>query len=300
MKVFNITAIGEILYDVYPDRKRLGGAPFNFIYHVWKILGKANFISKVGNDENGKEILQYLSSMNFNTDYITIDNEHPTGTVNVRLDENKIPHFTISPKCSYDYITLNEKTIKLIDEHTDILYFGTLSQRSEISRKTINSLFGKNIKYFCDLNLRHNFFSKDMIEKALNVSNIIKINYDEFKKIIELFDLNIKDELAIKQLSENYKIELLCITFGAEGALLYKQNEFSKYKADVKDIIDTVGAGDAYSAILCIGYLYGFNLSDINKLANEFAVDICMFEGAIPSDDSIYEKYRKIFLQSYL
>ena len=146
MKNRRITAIGEILYDVYPDRKRLGGAPFNFIFHVWKILGKANFISNVGNDENGREILSYLNSIGFDTKLISIDNAHSTGTVKVELDENKIPHFTISPECCYDFLTLNDEIINTIENNTDILYFGTLSQRSTTSRNTIQSLFGKNIK----------------------------------------------------------------------------------------------------------------------------------------------------------
>lgn len=295
LKNYNITAIGEILYDIYSDKKRLGGAPFNFIYHIWKILGKANFISSVGNDENGKEILNYLNSIGFDTNYITIDNIHPTGTVKVKLDENKIPHFTISPECSYDFITLNERTNRLIEENTDILYFGTLTQRGEVSRNTLNSLFGKKIKYFCDLNLRHNFFTEEMIVNALEVSNVVKINYNEFEKIKNMLKLNSKDESAIERLSNYYNIDLLCITLGKEGALLYNRKEFSKYKTEVKNIVDTVGAGDAFAAILCLGYLYEIDLHTINKLANEFAADVCMVEGAVPTDDSTYEKYREIF-----
>ncbi|MEJ5351955.1 MAG: carbohydrate kinase [Melioribacteraceae bacterium] len=291
----NITAIGEILYDVYPDRKRLGGAPFNFIFHVWKILGKANFISNVGNDENGREILSYLNSIGFDTKLISIDKAHPTGTVKVELDENKIPHFTISPECCYDFLTLNEEIINTIENNTDILYFGTLSQRSTTSRNTIQSLFGKNIKYFCDLNLRHNFFNDEMIKEALRVSNVIKINYEEFQKIKKILNMNIKDELAIENLCNEFNIDLLSITLGNEGAILYDKNNLSHYKARVDKVIDTVGAGDAFAAILCIGYLSQMDLFSINKLANEFAAEICMFEGAVPQDDSLYEKYRKIF-----
>ncbi len=295
LKNYNITAIGEILYDIYPDKKRLGGAPFNFIYHIWKILGIANFISSVGNDENGKEILNYLNSIGFNTQLIFIDNNHPTGTVKVNLDENKIPHFTISPECCYDFLTLNDEIINTIENNTDILYFGTLSQRSYTSRKTIQSLFDKKIKYFCDLNLRHNFFSDDMIREALNVSNVIKINYEEFNKIKKILNMKMSDELAMENLCKEFNIDLLSITLGNEGAVLYDKKNFSHYKAEIDKVVDTVGAGDAFAAILCIGYLSQMDLFTINKLANEFAAEICMIEGAVPDNDYLYEKYRKIF-----
>ncbi len=292
---YKITAIGEILYDLYPDKKRLGGAPFNFIYHIWKILGKANFISSVGKDDNGKEILDYLSKIGFDTELISIDENHPTGIVKVYLDENNVPHFTISSECCYDFLTLNDKAIKTIEQETDILYFGTLSQRSEISRRTIQSLFGKDIKYFCDLNLRHNFFSEEMIKEALYVSNVVKTNYEEFSKIKKILNINLSDRLAVENICSLYDIDLISITLGSDGAILYDKNEFSKYKIEIKKVVDTLGAGDAFASILCIGYLAKMDLNTINKLSNEFAAEICMIEGAIPSEDSVYEKYRKIF-----
>ena len=108
-----ITAIGEILYDIYPEKKRLGGAPFNFIYHIWKITGNANFISSVGDDENGKEILGFLNSAGFNTNYISIDEEHPTGTVHVKLRSDKSPQFIISNEKYIHYSFVHDIGIKL-------------------------------------------------------------------------------------------------------------------------------------------------------------------------------------------
>lgn len=295
MTTKNITSIGEILWDVYPDKKRLGGAPFNFIYHVWKIIGNAKFISSIGNDENGNEILGFLNHKGFPTKHITIDSNHPTGTVTVKLNEDKTPSFNISAECSYDYLMLNEDSKKLVETGTYILYFGTLSQRSETSRNTIQSLFGKNIKYFCDLNLRHDFFSKDMIEKALITSNVVKVNEHELEKLKKLFQLNEESNRAIEQLSRSFNIDLICVTLGENGALLYDGNEFNNYKAEVKNIVDTVGAGDAFAAILCIGYLKNMKINQLNKLANEFAADICGVNGALPTTDSIYNKYIREF-----
>lgn len=291
----NITAIGEILYDIYPDEKRLGGAPFNFIYHVWKITDKANFVSSVGIDENGKEILSHLNSIGFNTNYISVDNEHPTGTVQVKILEDKTPRFTISPECSYDYFTLNEKTKDLINNETDLIYFGTLSQRSETSRKTIESVLNKNKKYFCDLNLRHDFYTKELIKQSLSASNVLKLNSDELEKLKSLFGLSSSTQMAIHQLIFEFGIDILCVTLGSDGAILSTRNETSAYKMSNISPLDTLGAGDAYAAILCLGYLNEMPIDKINKLANEFASEICLVNGALPKDDSIYEKYRMVF-----
>ena len=291
----NITAIGEILYDIYPDKKRLGGAPFNFIYHIWKITGKANFVSSVGNDESGKEILSHLNSIGFNTNYISVDNEHPTGTVQVKILEDKTPQFTISPECSYDYFTLNEKTKDLINNETDLIYFGTLSQRSETSRKTIESVLNKNKKYFCDLNLRHDFYTKELIKQSLSASNVLKLNSDELEKLKSLFGLSLSTQMAIHQLIFEFGIDILCVTLGSDGAILSTRNETSAYKMSNISPLDTLGAGDAYAAILCLGYLNEMPIDKINKLANEFASEICLVNGALPKDDSIYEKYRMVF-----
>jgi fructokinase len=292
----NITAIGEILYDVYPEGKKLGGAPFNFIYHVWKIIGSAKFISSVGKDANGDEMLYYLNSINFDTSYILVDNEHPTGTVKVKLDESKIPKFVISPESSYDYITLNAETQNLIDNQTEILYLGTLTARSVVSQDTVLSVLkNKNIKYFFDLNLRHKFFSARLLEKMLAVGNVVKINEAELEKLINLFHLGSSKTKSVQQLIEKFNIDLIAVTYGENGAELFTKSEMNNYKAEAIKIIDSLGAGDAYAAILCLGYLKNLPLADINKLANEFAMEICCVNGALPQDDSIYDKYRKIF-----
>lgn len=291
MKVPIVVSIGEILWDIYPDKKRMGGAPFNFIYHIWKILGKANFISSVGNDTLGMEIKQYLTAIGFDHQHIKIDNAHPTGFVNVRIDENKNPVFTISAESSYDYITLNESTEQIIIE-SDLIYFGTLSQRNHVTRNTINSLFQYKKKFFCDLNLRHDFFTKELIETALYESHVLKLNAHELKILKTILILDEDSNRAIEQLNHKFNIELICVTMGENGALLYNGNIFDHYKATNVKIVDTLGAGDAYAAILCIGYLLNKPISEINKLANEFAGEICGICGALPKDDSVYNKYK--------
>jgi fructokinase len=293
----NVTAIGEILYDIYPDQKRIGGAPFNFIYHVWKLLGKANFISSVGNDENGTEILNHLNKIGFPANHIFVDENYPTGTVLVALDENKSPHFTMCGYNCFDYFVLDKKSIALIEHKTDLLYFGTFGQRNAAARKTIQSTFGKNIKYFCDLNLRHEFFTKEMIEESLRTSNVIKINEHELTVLQSYFNLHKETLTAVNQLLEKFNINLIAVTFGKDGAILSNKEYTDYYRSESLEVIDTLGAGDAYSAIVCIGYLFNMDMQKTNLLANQFALDICRTLGALASDE-IYEKYKSLLFQT--
>lgn len=288
-----VTSIGEILYDVYPDQKRLGGAPFNFIYHVWKIIGQAQFVSSVGNDENGKELLSHLSNIGFDVSQIVIDNNYPTGAVNVTIDENKVPRFKISSECSFDFLAISQEMKDDIEKNTDILYFGTFSQRGNIAKETIDSLLNFDIKYFCDLNLRHNFFTKEMIEKALSTVHLLKMNEDELNQLIKILNLNGDD--PVSGLIDKYSIDLIAVTKGEKGAILTTKSETNYYTPPQLEVIDTLGAGDAFAAVLCLGYYYKLPIEKINIHANNFASQICTINGAIPTDDLLYSNLREIF-----
>lgn len=289
-----ITAFGEILFDVYPGVRTLGGAPFNFIYHIKKLTGEGNFISTVGDDDLGKEILNFLKSNAISSNYVAIDKHHSSGVANANLDENKVPHWEIKLNCAYDFIEASDKMINLIEEETDCLYFGTLVQRSAVSRNTLNTLLGEKIKYFCDLNFRQNFYNIDVINTSLNTAHILKLNNDELKIVNELLLKQNYDEVNLAEvLSDKYNIELVCITLGDKGAILYRNGAVDHYKAEVEKVIDTVGAGDAYASILCLGYLYGWDISKVNRIASEFAAAIVQIKGALPKDEGIYEMFKE-------
>lgn len=291
----DIISIGEILFDCYPDYKVLGGAPFNFIYHVWRLTGKGKFISKVGDDELGNEIMEYLNSENFDTGFILKDEKYKTGKVQVKLNKNKIPEYIIEENAAYDFIELSADSKKYAQNEAGLIYYGTLAQRNKITRNTVKKLFSYHAKYFYDVNLRQNFYSEKIIETSLKKADIVKLNEEELKIINSLliqsgYDLIETSQTVLKE----FEIELLCVTLGEEGALLFKKGEINKYKHSVENIVDTVGAGDAYSAILCLGYLLGWGLNKINTLASEFAAEICKIKGAIPEDKNFYQKYLEI------
>ncbi len=289
-----ISAIGEILFDIYPGRKTLGGAPFNFIYHIIKLTGSGNFISAVGNDAAGNEIIQFIRKNEINHGYIQIKEEYPTGAAVANLDENKIPHWEIKTGTAYDHILREPSLQKLLDEQTDCLYFGTLAQRAATSRDTIQSLLdSKRLKFFCDLNIRQNYYSKGIIEKSLSAANVLKLNTDELKLVNDLLINKPFDIVDLsKAIAGNYKIDLICVTMGEDGSYLISGDDVNLYKQSISNVVDTVGAGDAFAAILCLGYLSGWDIAKINKLSSEFASEIVMIEGALPKDDLIYEKFK--------
>ncbi|HQF41338.1 MAG TPA: carbohydrate kinase [Ignavibacteriaceae bacterium] len=290
----NITSIGEILFDIYPDHKKLGGAPLNFIYHIKKLTDNGNIISRVGKDVLGNKATNELKQANISLDYIQQDNQHSTGKANVTINEEGEPEFNIDSDSAFDYIELIDETENLISSETDCLYFGTLAQRSEVSRNTIQSLFNRGVKYFADLNLRENFYDEDILTSTLQAADFLKANYQEMHILNDfLLQSDYNTEKVAYELMEKFGINMIAVTRGKDGSSIFENGKrFDHSSVDVK-VIDTTGAGDAFSAILCIGYLQGQENTFINKLANEFANEICKFEGALPKNDRIYEEFRE-------
>ncbi len=287
-----IASIGEILFDVYDNSKKIGGAPFNFIYHVTKLSGNGNFISRIGNDENGKEILDFLENKKISPEFIQMDNYHPTGKATANLNENKVPNWVIEEDCAYDFIKPQSNIDDLITG-CDCLYFGTLAQRNTVSRETIQSLFSKKVKFFCDLNIRQKFYTKEIIDLSLKTSDVLKINEDELILLNKLFLADEYDlEKSALKLKELFNIDMLCVTKGESGSYLFRSDEVNYCKASIEKPVDTVGAGDAFAAILCVGYLNKLSLDELNKMANDFAGEIVQVTGALPADDDIYKKFK--------
>jgi len=289
-----IVSIGEVLFDCYQDEKVIGGAPFNFFYHIYKLTSSAEFISRIGNDENGISTINFFKKNNIISKFIQLDEKHSTGIVNVKVDKNGNPTFDIIPNCAYDFIDLNPKISNLIESDTSLLYFGTLAQRNTVSRKTIQAILGKNIKYFCDINLRANYYSKEILDNCFKKANVIKLNEDEFKIVSGLFLTGtFKLQSSAEELRRKFEIDLLSITLSERGALLIDKFGVNEYNYSIKKVLDTVGAGDAYSAILCLGYLNKMPIDRINFLANKFAASICGIKGAIPHSDKIYDNFKE-------
>ena len=290
----NIAAFGEILFDIYPNSKNLGGAPLNFIYHINKLTGSGRIISRVGNDLLGREAIEFLNSKRLVTDAIQTDEEHETGTAVVSLNERGEPAFKIEENRSYDFINIDEDTGVDILKEISCLYFGTLAQRNKVSRDSLQLLFDKPIKYFCDINIRQNFYTKEILFDSLTAADVVKLNLDELRLMDELFIGGQFDVYSgSKKLMEIFEIEMLAVTKGNEGSSLFRGDETDNNKSEKDTAVDTVGAGDAFASVLCLGYLNNWELKKINKLANEFAGQICMIDGALPKNDSVYDHFKE-------
>ncbi|MGQ9644786.1 MAG: PfkB family carbohydrate kinase [Ignavibacterium sp.] len=291
-----ITSIGEILFDLFPTHKKLGGAPLNFIFHIHKLIGEGNIISRVGKDVLGIKAIDEIKLAGLNTDYIQIDRIHPTGVANVILDEQGNPEFEIDSDRAYDFIELNDDIKYLISNETNCLYFGTLSQRSETSRTSIQALFNNpDIKYFCDLNLRNDFYDEEIISASLNTTDFLKVNYKEMNLLNDLItQIDYNTEKVAYELMEQFNISMIAVSRGKDGSTIFENGKRYDYTSiDVK-VKDTTGAGDAFAAMLCLGYLQGLEINRINKLANDFAGEICMIDGALPKNDRIYDNFREL------
>jgi len=290
----NITSIGEILYDIYPSHKRLGGAPLNFIYHIKKLTDSGNIISRVGKDVLGNKVINDLKHSGLSFDFIQHDNLHPTGMSIVHLNDSGEPTFKIDTDSAYDFIELNDENENLLNFDTDCLYFGTLAQRSELSRKTIQAFFNRGLKYFADINLRQDFYNEEVLTASLKAADFVKVNYNEMHVLNELLlQSEYSTERVALELMDKFEISMIAVTRGKDGSSIFENGKrFDHSNVDVK-VVDTTGAGDAFAAVLCAGYLHGLEVPYINKLANDFASEICQFEGALPKYDRIYDSFRE-------
>lgn len=278
-----ILSFGEIIWDVYDDKKLLGGAPFNFAAHAVKQGATAAIISAVGEDSLGKKTLSYVKKYNVETDYITI-NKYPTGQCLVTLDGNKVPHYSILENVSYDFIN----TPNLSTEF-DVISFGTLALRKEHNICVLKSILEK-YKFkaiFSDLNIRPPFFNNKSVDFCLANNNIVKISDEELPTIIKLLfgieNCNIKDSVSL--LSNKYKnIELFIITKGSEGSIAFDIKNNSIYECPAKkvNVVSTVGAGDSFGAAFLVEYFKTNNISESLIKATDVSAYVVSHLDAIP------------------
>ena len=295
-----ILVIGEILFDIFPDYKRLGGAPFNFAYHLKNFGFNVRFISRIGMDDAGKEILHRLELARFNLDDIQIDDDHPTGSVKVKLDKSGTPEFDIISEVAYDYIEfIPEYHLNLIS-NAKMIYFGSLVQRGETGFENLQAFISHNspeILNFYDINLRPGCYNNAIIEKSLLKTDILKLNTGELAKLKQMRSLKVSIGEFIHHLMETHSIRTVSLTKGELGSELFtSQDSFSSEPTEAITVIDSVGAGDAYAAMLVAGLLKKWQPEKILYRASLFASRVCEIKGAIPDSASFYEPFKSLFI----
>ena len=277
-----IVGLGEILWDVFPERKVLGGAPANFAYHISQFGFQGHAVSAIGKDLLGKEILASLEKKNLN--YLIEQTDFPTGEVKVKLDNWGVPQYEICEGVAWDNIPFTP-AMENLAKQTQVVCFGSLAQRHEVSRNTIHAFLDTmpkdSLKIF-DINLRLNYYTKEIVESSLEKADILKINDEEVVKIAQLFDWNAPEKEVCKHLLEKYHLDILILTKGTEGSWVLTPKEESFLPTPKITIADTVGAGDSFTAAFIASHLHGRCLVASHQLAVEVSAYVCQQHGAMP------------------
>ncbi|MHC4645635.1 MAG: carbohydrate kinase family protein [Planctomycetota bacterium] len=276
--------LGEILWDMLPAGKQLGGAPANFAYHAQALGAQGVVVSCVGDDELGQEIITLLDELGLDRSYLAADRHHPTGTVTVQLDENGKPDYTIHENVAWDFIPWEPRLAELAALN-DAVCFGSLCQRSQVSHSAVRDFLDATrpecIRLF-DINLRQSYFNKGTVRTMLELSNVLKLNDEELPVVAKLLDLAGSQDELFAQLTENYGLRMIAVTRGAHGSRLYAQGRSSEHRGFPAHVADTVGAGDSFAAAIALGLLHGRTLDEINEFANRLASFVCCESGATP------------------
>lgn len=282
-KIIKCAGLGEVLFDVYPTGPKIGGAPANFAYHCQQNGLKAMAISSVGKDKLGfmaRDLLacRYLPAL-------LLENDKPTGAVNIELSQDGVPSYTFLDDTAYDNIPTTDLLLETAST-LDMVCFGSLAQRNCISHKTIMNVLDAmpkdSLKIF-DVNLRRNYYSKSIIEESLKRSQIFKCNEDELPILCALADLKETSCNAYNQYLKNLGIKCFVFTEGAVQSTVYLNNEISVLKTPVvKNVVDTVGAGDSFTATLISQLMKGKSLREAHRKAVDLAAYVCTQKGAMP------------------
>jgi len=282
-----IVGIGEILWDVFPDGPHFGGAPANFACTAAELAGGAHdvfSVGSVGRDELGQQAVELLKSHGVNVSCVS-SSEFPTGRVDVSLDEAGVPTFDIATNTAWDNVPWSSE-LEQLAARADAVCFGTLAQRSPATRDMIRKFLAATRPHclrILDINLRPPFWGEQVVRESLALANVLKLNDTEVDVLLDHAGPGGTDDELLASLMETFELQLIAITCGAKGStLLRRGGERSDQPSPPTKVVDTVGAGDAFTAALAIGLLEGAKLDVVNAWANRVASFVCGQAGGTP------------------
>jgi fructokinase len=295
-----VIGLGEILWDVFPSGRRLGGAPANFAYCSHLLGNRSIIASRIGADELGRELRQALQQTGVSDLSLQTDPSHPTGTVQVQLSSEGQPSFQIMENVAWDFLEWNESWEPLA-RTADAICFGTLAQRSPFSRSSILKFLDTAapgaLRVF-DINLRQSFYSRDIVTSSLEHASILKLNNEELPVLSSMLGAGIGAESSFCQhLLDHFDLQLVCVTRGANGSLMVDRNGMHEHSGFPVEVADTVGAGDAFTAGLVHERLRGGTLAEINDTANRIGAWVASRPGAMPAapEAGLEEQLAKLY-----
>lgn len=287
-----VVGLGELLWDLFPRGKQLGGAPANFAY-ITALLGDSGIVaSRIGDDRLGQEALWHLKSNGLDVHHVQRDLVHPTGTVKVEVDSKGQAEYIFPENVAWDFMEFSEDWISLA-RSTHAVCFGSLAQRSPVSRATIRAFLAALPSFaigIFDVNLRQSFFSSEILRDSARFAKVLKLNDEEFPRFLDLMQCPLKasersDIASARWLCREFGVQLVCITRGAHGSLLVTATSQDEHPGFSVKIADTVGAGDAFTATMVHHALRGSSLPAINAAANRMGAWVASQEGAMPPAD---------------
>ncbi len=283
---YKIVGLGEILWDMLPSGRQLGGAPSNFAY-ISTLLGNEGIVaSRIGHDALGNEAAAQLANVGVSTAALQRDPRHATGTVQVEVDSKGQPTFQIAEHVAWDFLEWTAEWRQLAGQ-ADAICFGSLAQRGEVSRSTIRQFLaatGKDAVRIFDVNLRQAFYTADVLAESMKAADIVKLNHEELPRVMPILGADYRDDISsARTLIESQGLKLVCITRGDRGSLLLDRRTVDEHPGYRVRIGDTIGAGDAFTAALVYEYLQGAPLARMNETANRMGAWVASRVGAMPA-----------------
>ncbi len=279
--------MGDGLWDLFPDGPRFGGATANYACHASILGAEVHMVSGVGADEGGEALLQVYQKHGVSTDLVQALQVYPTGVVHVVLTENGLPTFTIGENAAWDHWEWSQE-IEVSLRKADALYFGTLGQRGDSARagirKALTIAQNQNTPRILDINLRAPFYDDSLIRDSITHCSVLKLSDEELERVTYACELDssLADTVALEELRSNFDLDLVVMTRGAEGAVLISEKGVVEQPGVPTEVVDTVGAGDSFTASMTLGLLEGKEYPQILKDACKVAAGVCSHAGAVP------------------
>lgn len=278
-----VVGLGEVLWDMLPEGRKIGGAPVNFAYHAGQFGIDTMAVSAIGNDKLGEDTIAEMNGKHLNHIFPSVP--YPTGSVQVKLDEKGVPAYDIKENVAWDNIPFTNE-IESVARNCQAVCFGSLAQRNAVSRSTIRKFIESTpsgcIRIF-DINLRQNFYTSNVIHDSLELCNILKINDEEIMIVSRMFNYDSSNiENVCRTIMEDFSLEMVILTCGTKGSYIFTKGGVSFMPTPKVNVADTVGAGDSFTGSFCAAILRGLPVAEAHKKAVEVSAYVCTQNGAMP------------------